>query len=124
MRLMSILRTTIEYRVIGGPAMTQKIQRSQNRCPTHPGKFLREIVFTELNKPKTDVARAMGISRQTLYDLLNEAQGVTPEMAVRISVVFGGSPQSWINMQTAHDLWHAERKINQSELTPLHNASA
>lgn len=104
--------------------MTTKLRRSPTRCPTHPGKFLARIALAAIDKPKTEIARAMGISRQTLYDLLNEEQGVTPEMAVRISVVFGGSPQSWINMQTAHDLWHAERKIDQSELTPLHNASA
>ena len=99
--------------------MTAQPKRSPDRCPTHPGAMLREIVLPALPVPKTEVARALGISRQSLYDLLAEQQPVTPAMAVRLGAVFCSSPASWLNMQTAYDLWHAEREIDVSGLTPL-----
>ncbi len=103
--------------------MAKKSTRSQERCPSHPGKLLREVVVPALNKPKTEIAKALGISRSSLYELLNEEQSVTPEMAVRMSIVFNGTPQSWMNMQTAHDLWHAQRKIDEATLQPLHECA-
>lgn len=103
--------------------MTAQPKRSSDRCPTHPGALLREIVLPALPVPKTEVARALGISRQLLYDILAEKQPVTPAMAVRLGVVFDMSPASWLNMQTAFDLWHAERQVDTSSLTSLKQAS-
>lgn len=116
--------------------MTAHPKRSAERCPTYPGALLREIVLPSLRSPsprrgresaakekapvpKTEVARALGISRQSLYDMLAEKQPVTPAMAVRLGAVLGTSPASWLNMQTAFDLWHAERQVDTSRLTPL-----
>lgn len=96
--------------------------RSKDRCPTHPGAMLREIVLPALPVPKTEVARALGISRQSLYDILSEKQPVTPSMAVRLAAVFGTSPASWLNMQSAHDLWHAERSVDTRTLKRLAEA--
>ena len=98
-------------------------KRSPDRCPTHPGGLLREIVLPALPVPKTEFARALGISRQALYDLLAEKQPVTPAMAVRLGVVFEQSPASWLNMQTAYDLWHAERQIDKTKIKPFKIAS-
>jgi antitoxin HigA-1 len=98
-------------------------KRFSNRCPTHPGAFLREIVLPALPMPKTEFAKALGISRQALYDLLSEKQPVTSLMAVRLGFVFDQSPASWLNMQTAYDLWHAERQIDRSKMKPLKLAS-
>lgn len=98
-------------------------KRSRSRCPTHPGAFLREIVMPAVPMPKTDFAKALGISRQALYDLLSEKQPVTPLMAVRLGLAFDQLPASWLNMQTAFDLWHAERKIDKSKMKPLKLAS-
>ncbi|MGQ0673413.1 MAG: HigA family addiction module antitoxin [Hyphomicrobium sp.] len=98
-------------------------KRSPHRCPTHPGELLREIVLPALPIGKSEVARQLGISRQTLYDLLAERQPVTPVMALRLGIVFGGSAMSWLNMQTAYDLWHAERKLDTSKLKPMKIAS-
>ncbi len=103
--------------------MTAHPKRSADRCPTHPGAMLREIVLPAVLLPKTEVARALGISRQSLYDILSEKQPVTPAMAVRLGAVFGSTPASWLNMQTAYDLWHAEREVDTSELKPLATAS-
>ena len=93
--------------------------RDPNRCPTHPGAVLSEIVLPALGLPKTRIASHLGISRQTLYDLLAQKQPVTPRMAVRIGKLVGNSPQLWLNLQTAHDLWHAAREVDVSAIPTL-----
>jgi len=94
-------------------------KRSSLRRPTHPGAFLREIVVPALPISKSELARALGISRQTLYDILAERQPVTPAMAVRLGWVFEQAPASWLNMQTNYDLWQAERDVDKSTVRPL-----
>ncbi len=79
--------------------------------PVHPGELLREDVLPAVGRPKTEIARLLGISRQTLYDILNEKQPVTPAMALRLARMFGGSAESWINMQRNYDLKIAEREL-------------
>ena len=79
--------------------------------PVHPGELLREDILPAVARPKTEIARLLGISRQTLYDILNEKQPVTPAMALRLARMFGGSAESWINMQGAYDLKIAEREL-------------
>ena len=79
--------------------------------PVHPGELLREDVLPALGRPKTEIARLLGISRQTLYDILNERQPVTPAMALRFARLLGGSPEVWLNMQRAYDLAIAEREL-------------
>jgi addiction module HigA family antidote len=99
--------------------MTRAKHRSAERCPTHPGGFLREIVLPAIRASKVEIAAALGISRQSLYDLLTEKQPVTPAMAIRLGIVFDTSSASWLRMQTAYDLWHAEREMDTSKLRPL-----
>ena len=94
-------------------------KRFPNRCPTHPGALLREIVLPAMPVSKTAFAKALGISRQALYDLLAEKQPVSPVMAVRLGLLFEQSAASWLNMQTAFDLWHAERQFDKSKIKPL-----
>jgi addiction module HigA family antidote len=93
--------------------------RNRDRCPAHPGKLLREIVFPALGLSKTRIAEHLGISRQTLYDLLAERQPVTPQMAVRIGKLVGNNPAVWLNMQNAYDLWHASREVDTSKIPTL-----
>jgi addiction module HigA family antidote len=95
------------------------IARDPNRCPTHPGKLLRDIVLPALEVSKSSIADHLGISRQTLYDLLAEKQPVTPQMAIRIGKLLGNSPAVWLNMQAAHDLWHARSKVDTSKIPTL-----
>lgn len=99
--------------------MTSTSKRSPHRCPTHPGALLREIVLPAVPLSKTAFAKALGISRQSLYDILSEQQPVTPTMAVRLGAVFDQAPATWLNMQSAYDLWHAERTVDKSAITPL-----
>jgi len=72
---------------------------------------------------KVEIAAALGISRQSLCDTLAEKQPVTPVMAVRLGGVFSTSAASWLKMQVAYDLWHAEREVDTTKLQPLKEAS-
>ena len=79
--------------------------------PMHPGELLREDILPAVGRPKTEIARLLGISRQTLYDILNEKQPVTPAMALRLARMFGGNAESWTNLQRNYDLKIAEAEI-------------
>ena len=77
----------------------------------HPGELLREDVLPALGRSKAEIARLLGISRQTLYDILAEKQPVTPGMALRLGKLLGNGPTLWLNLQRRFDLWQAEREL-------------
>lgn len=79
--------------------------------PVHPGEVLREDVLPALGRPKTEIARLLGVSRQTLYDILNERQPITAPMALRIGKLCGNGPELWLRMQQTHDLALAEQDM-------------
>ncbi len=79
--------------------------------PIHPGEILREDVLPALGRPKAEIARLLGISRQTLYDILEERQPVTPGMALRLGKLLGNGAEFWIDLQRAYDLQIAEREL-------------
>jgi antitoxin HigA-1 len=97
-------------------------KRDPNRCPSHPGAVLREIVLPAIPASKTDIAAALKMSRNQLYLILGEKQPVTPETAVKLAAAFGGSAKLWLNMQAAYDLWHAERRVDISDIPPMRAA--
>ena len=80
-------------------------------APMHPGEMLREDVLPALGRPKTEIARLLGISRQTLYDILNERQPITAQMALPIGKLCGNGPGIWMRLQTRYDLEIAEREL-------------
>lgn len=90
-----------------------------DRCPTHPGELLREDVIPATDKPKAEIARMLGISRQHLYDILAERKPVSPEVAVRLAKLFGNAPLVWIRIQGAYDAWHAAREVDVSAVPKL-----
>ncbi len=96
--------------------------RSKSRAPTPPGKVLAETVLPALGKTKTEIARHLGISRQSLHDVLACKQPVTPQMAVRIGKLCGNGPKLWLAMQAAHDLWNAEQTVNIKAIPTLRAA--
>lgn len=100
-------------------AMTEFKATRGDREPTHPGIFLDEEVLPSLKLSKTEIAEKLGISRQTLYDILGGKAQVTPEMAVRFGKLFGNGPMLWITMQRNYDLWHAERNVDTSSIPTL-----
>ena len=85
----------------------------------HPGEFLREEILPAANVSKSEIARMLGVSRQTLYDILEERQPVTAPMAVRFGKLFGNGPAIWINLQRAYDLERAEREVDTSRIPTL-----
>ncbi|NQW04604.1 MAG: HigA family addiction module antidote protein [Acidobacteria bacterium] len=87
--------------------------------PPHPGEILRDLCLAPLDLTVTDAARALGVSRKTLSGIINGRAGISPEMAVRLSLAFGTSAESWMNQQIKHDLWHAERSRKKLRVTRL-----
>ena len=93
-------------------------------APMHPGELLREDILPAVGRPKTEIARLLGISRQTLYDILNEKQPVTPTMALRLAKMFGGNAESWTNLQRNYDLKIAEAELGDAlDAIPLLKAA-
>ena len=87
--------------------------------PPHPGEVLRELCLAPLGLTVTEAARALGVSRKTLSGILNGRAGISPEMAVRLSLAFGTTAESWMNQQVQHDLWHAERSRKKLHVAKL-----
>jgi addiction module HigA family antidote len=89
--------------------------------PTHPGEMLREDYIPDYGLSVAKLAASLGVSRQSINDLLRERRAVSPAMALRLSRLFGNSPEFWLNAQRAVDLWAAERAIKKdiSRIKPL-----
>jgi addiction module HigA family antidote len=87
--------------------------------PPHPGEVLKELCVEPLGLTVTDTAKALGISRKTLSSILNGKAGISPEMAVRLSIAFNTSSESWLNQQSQYDLWQAEQRRNELHVTQL-----
>src|SRR5665647_1086911 len=101
----SIWKTITEERV-----MTRKLPK-RGLPPMHPGELLRDEILPALDRSKTEIARLLGVSRQTLYDVLKERQPVTPGMALRLGKLCGNGPDLWLNLQKRYDLHRAEREL-------------
>jgi addiction module HigA family antidote len=94
-------------------------KRNPNRCPTHPGAILREDVLPAVNRPKTEIAQLLGISRQQLNAILREKKPISPAVAVRLGKLFGNGPGLWVRMQGAYDTWHAECEIDTTKIPTI-----
>ncbi len=78
--------------------------------PPHPGEVIKELCIDPLGLTVTEAAKGLGVSRKTLSALLNGRFGISPEMAIRLSKAFGGSPESWLIQQSQYDLWQVMQK--------------
>jgi addiction module HigA family antidote len=92
-------------------------------APMHPGELLREVTVPALELPKSEIARRLKISRQTLYDILDEKQPVTPAMALRLGKFFGNGPDFWLSLQREYDLRTLEPKMA-DELAAIETVAA
>jgi len=81
------------------------------RRPTHPGEMLREDFLTDYGLSVSALAEAIGVSRQSVNELLRERRSLSPEMALRLSRLFGNTPEFWLNAQRAIDLWEAAEAL-------------
>ena len=79
--------------------------------PIHPGEMLREDFLPEYGLTVSGLAGALDVSRQTINELLRERRAVSPEMALRLSRLFGNSAEFWLDAQRAVDLWYARQEI-------------
>lgn len=77
--------------------------------PPHPGEVIKELFLEPLGISISAAAKALGISRKTLSTIVNCHAGISPEMAIRLSIAFDTSAESWLNQQSQYDLWHAEQ---------------
>lgn len=80
--------------------------------PPHPGEFIRDIYMTPFDLSVRAVAKALDVAPSTINRLLNGLSNLTPEMALRLSRVFGRSPESWLTMQDNYSLWQAKQKVD------------
>jgi antitoxin HigA-1 len=93
--------------------------RNPDRCPSHPGELLREVILPATGRTKTEIASLLGISRQHLYDIIEERKPVSPVVAVRLGKLFGDGAGVWIRMQAAYDAWHAARAVDTSKIPTI-----
>lgn len=93
--------------------------------PPHPGKIVKRALLENAASPLTvtEVAKALGIGRITLSKLINGKCGISPEMAVRLSIALNTSSEMWANMQTMYDLAQAEKKRKKLKVKSLFNLS-
>ena len=87
--------------------------------PPHPGEIIRELCLKPLGVNVTRAAEALGVSRKTLSAILNGRAGISPEMAVRLSMAFETSAESWMNQQTQYDLWLAKKRRKKLKVQKL-----
>ena len=83
--------------------------RDPRRRPTHPGEMLREDILPALGLTQGELAHRLGVSRLTVSELLHEKRAVSPDMAMRLARLLNTTPESWLNMQQAVDLWELQR---------------
>ena len=98
-----------------------KAARDHSRCPSHPGEVIEDIL-ADFHIFKSDIAERIGISRQHLHQIIACRRPLSPEVAVRVAALLGGSAESWLRMQAAYDAWHASRSVDVSRIKRLENA--
>lgn len=92
--------------------------------PSHPGEILREDVLPALGLSVQGAAAKLGVTRQTVHRIIarQNPRPVTPDMAVRLGKLCGNGPRLWLNLQSAYDLWHAERRVDTRKIPTLQAA--
>lgn len=96
----------------------RQTQRHRDMRPSHPGELIANCL-TETGVSKVEIAKALGVSRNTVQQLTALKQSVTAEMAVRLEAVLGSTAETWLHMQLAHDLWRARSEVDVSKLVRI-----
>ncbi len=87
--------------------------------PPHPGEIIKELCLDPLGVSITEAAEALGVSRKTLSSIINGKAGISPEMAVRLSIAFNTSSESWLHQQAQYDLWQVEQHRKELQVKRL-----
>jgi len=90
--------------------------------PPHPSEVIKSLCLEPLDLTVTEAAQALGVSRKTLSAILNGKAGISPEMAVRLSMAFDTSSETWMNLQSQYDLYKAESRRDELKVKPLNAA--
>jgi len=85
----------------------------RTRKPTHPGKLIKEDLLPETGISQSQLANLMGVSRRTISEIIHERRKITPDIAFRLAKVFNSTPEMWLNMQQAVDIWEINRNYGQ-----------
>jgi len=91
----------------------------QMHNPPHPGELVKHMLIENAGLSVTDAAAALGVGRVTLSKVINKKSGISPEMAVRLSLALQTSSEMWMNMQSMYDLWQAEKKRKKLKVKPI-----
>jgi addiction module HigA family antidote len=97
----------------------KKLTNMRMHNPPHPGEVIRRLCLEPLGLSVTKAAKALGVSRNTLSSLLNGETGISPQMAVRLSIAFDTTAESWMNQQVQYDLWQARQRRDELNVTRL-----
>ncbi|MFZ2448395.1 MAG: HigA family addiction module antitoxin [Syntrophobacteraceae bacterium] len=97
------------------------MEHRRERKPTHPGELIREDLLPETGITQSDLAKHMGVSRRTVSEIIHERRKVTPDIAFRLAKVFKSTPEMWLNMQQAVDVWEVSRihAIEYEKISPI-----
>ena len=100
------------------------MENRRARKPTHPGELIREDLLPETGISQTDLAGLIGVSRRTISEIIHERRRLTPDIAFRLAKVFNSTPEMWLNMQQAVDLWEANKNHGREydKIRPLQEA--
>ena len=90
--------------------------------PPHPGRIVKRQCLEPLGLSVTAAAGHLGVSRQSLSVLVNERAGVSVDMAIRLTKAFGSSPETWLGLQMAYDLWQARCRIDEIKIERIEAA--
>src|SRR5260370_129058 len=93
--------------------------RAKMHSPPHPGEVLKELCLEPLGLTVTEAAKALDVSRKSLSAILNRRAGITPEMALRLSIAFNTTAESWLMQQVQYDLWRAEHRAKRLRVERL-----
>ena len=103
------MHMTLKLRIIiKEKTMTIENKEPRTIGPTHPGEMLREDFLPDYKLTTAGLAEALGVSRQTINEVLREKRAISPVMALRLAQLFGNTPEFWLNAQRAYDLWQAK----------------
>ena len=91
--------------------------------PPHPGETIRQLCLEPLGLTVTEAAKALGVSRKALSELRNGHVGISPEMALRLSLAFDTTPESWLTQQMQYDLWQATQRRGELHVERLVKAA-
>ncbi|CAN2042095.1 antitoxin HigA-1 [Candidatus Magnetomoraceae bacterium gMMP-15] len=87
--------------------------------PPHPGEIIKGLWLEPMGISISQLSKAMGINSKTLSGIINGKRSITPEIAIRLSIALGSSPESWMGHQVSYDLWQAEKNRNKLNVTSL-----